>query len=172
MSRERGSVTRDMTVVLTFARKRKSTTTTKSAPSKREFFTLSIELSMNLDWRKMSVETCTSGGRFFSRSCNAASSFSVSSIVPVSGCFVTVSRTAGLPFSEARPSLGWLEPTFTSATSSNVTGAPSTVFITALDISFTSSVETTPLTIYSLPYSYITPPLTLLFIFLVTAMTS
>ena len=47
----------------------------------------------------------------------------------------------------------------TSATSSTSTGSPSAEsFTTALPISAGSVVEVTPRTIYSLPYSYSTPP--------------
>ena len=76
------------------------------APSMSDSCTLSIELLMKFDCLNMSVDTCTSAGMFFFRSFTASSSFSVSSIVPVLGCFVTVSSTAGLPFTEATPSLG------------------------------------------------------------------
>ena len=126
--------------------------TTNMAPSKSEFCTLSIELSMKRDWRKMSVETFTSRGRFFCRSARASSSFSVSSMVPVSGCLVTVRSTAGRPFSEARPSLGCWAPTRTSAMSERRIGVPSALLTTARPIWATSSVETTPRTMYSLPY--------------------
>ena len=107
---------------------------------------------MKRDWRNTSVDTCTSAGRLVCRSCKASSNFPVSSIVPVFGCLVTVSNTAGLPFSEARPSLGCWLPVLTSAMSYNVTGEPPAVLMTARPIFRTSSVETTPRTMYSLPY--------------------
>ncbi|CCY64979.1 unknown [Prevotella sp. CAG:1124] len=74
-------------------------------------------------------------------------------MVPVSGCFVTVSSTAGLPFSEAVPRRGTCAPTCTSATSPSVMASPPELFITAEAISATSSVDTSPRTMYSLPYS-------------------
>ena len=153
ISIDSGSVISDMMVVLTLARKSMSTITTNIAPSYSDDLTLLMELSMNLAWRKVSVDIFTSGGRFFCTSFRASSSFAVSSSVPVSGCLVTVTSTAGLPFSEASPSLGCCAPICTSATSSRVTGAPPTVLMTLLAISFTSSVETMPRTIYSFPYS-------------------
>ena len=143
----------DIIVVRTFARKRNSTITTNSAPSYSECSTLVIELSMNLDWRKASVLTCTSAGKFFSKSFKASSKRSVSSMVPVPGCLVTVSRTAGFPFSDARPKRGSCAPTCTSATFPRVTASPLTVFTTTSAICLTSSVDTTPRTMYSLPYS-------------------
>ena len=48
MSRERGMVTSDISVVLTFIRNRKSTSITNSAPSTRAFLMLPIEASMKL----------------------------------------------------------------------------------------------------------------------------
>ena len=69
----------------------------------------------------MSVETFTSGGRFFWRSFRDASSLSVSSSVLVAGCLVTVIRTADLPRSEAVPSFGAFGPMVTFAISSSVT---------------------------------------------------
>ena len=102
----------------------------------------------------MSVEICTSFGKFFCKSAKAASSFSVSSMVPVFGCLVTVMSTAGFPFSEASPNLGCCDPIRTSATSSKVMGAPSgVVLMTARPNLRTSSVEMTPRTMYSFPYS-------------------
>ena len=152
-SSESGSVTREISVVRTLAKNRKSTMTTKIPPSKRDFFTLPIELSIKRLWRKISVETLTSAGKFFCKSCREASNLSVSSSVLVAGCLVTVMSTAGLPRSEAVPSFGALGPTFTSAMSSSVTGKLFTVFTTALPSSSTLVVESTPRTIYSLPNS-------------------
>ena len=131
-SSERGSVTSEMTVVRTLARNRNKTMTTKMPPSKSDFFTLLMELSMKRLWRKMSVDTFTSGGRFFCRSFSEASSLSVSSNVLVEGCLVTVISTAGFPLSEAVPSLGAFGPIRTSAMSSSSTGALLMLFTTAL----------------------------------------
>ena len=50
---ESGIEMRDMMVVRQFIRNMNSTMITKIAPSIKDFFTLSIELSMNLDWRKI-----------------------------------------------------------------------------------------------------------------------
>ena len=152
-SSEIGSVTSEITVVRTFARNRNRTITTKIPPSKSDFFTLPIEFSMKRLWRKISVDTFTSAGRFFWRSFREASSLSVSSRVLVAGCLVTVISTAGLPRSEAVPSFGALGPIFTSAMSSSVTGKVFTVFTTALPSSSTLGVESTPRTIYSFPNS-------------------
>ena len=131
-SSERGSVTSEMTVVRTLARNRNKTMTTKMPPSKSDFFTLLMELSMKRLWRKMSVDTFTSGGRFFCRSFSEASSLSVSSNVLVEGCLVTVISTAGFPLSEAVPSLGAFGPIRTSAMSSSSTGTLLMLFTTAL----------------------------------------
>ncbi len=101
----------------------------------------------------MSVETCTSAGMFFLRSAIAASNFSVSSIVPVFGCLVTVSNTAGFPLSDATPNLGLSGPILISAISANFTGLPLAIFTTDFEIRFTASADTTPRNMYSLPYS-------------------
>ena len=94
---DKGMVTSDMTVVRTFIRKIKRTTTTNTAPSTRAFFTLSILLSMKRDWRYTSVERRTSAGRVFSKSSSVRSISAVRSRVLVLGCLVTVIITAGLP---------------------------------------------------------------------------
>ena len=112
-----------------------------------------MEFSINVLWRKMSVDTCTSAGRFFCRSAMAASSLSVSSMVPVLGCLVTVTNTAGFVSTDAMPSLGDLSAISTSATSDNTTGIPFMRFTTARPISSTLVVDTAPRTMYSLPYS-------------------
>ena len=117
-----GKATKEMTVVRTFIKKRKSTITTKTLPSKRLRFTLLMELSMKRLWRKISVETCTSAGKFFCRSATIPSNFSVNSSVLVSGCFVTVISTAGFVRSEAKPNFGLLPPICTVAISPKVTG--------------------------------------------------
>ena len=163
-----------MTVVRTLARKRISTMTTKIPPSTSDFFTLPMELSMKRLWRKMSVETCTSGGRFFCKSFSEASSLAVRSRVLVAGCLVTVSSTAGLPRSEARPNLGVCAPMRTSATSSSKTGSdelratsdellplPLVACSSSLEADLTTVlpsnsvfvVAVSPRTMYSLPYS-------------------
>ena len=152
-NKDRGMVTRDMRVVLTFIRKRKRMMTTNSPPSMRDFLILSMQLSMNLCCRNMSVATWTSDGSWERSSSMAASSLAVSSMVLASGCFVTVIRTAGLPLWEAVPSFGDLEPVLISATSASVTGASPSSLTTACPMASTSEVESTPLTIYSLPYS-------------------
>ena len=162
-----------MMVVRTLAKKRNSTMTTKIPPSMSDFCTLPIELSIKRLWRKMSVETFTSGGRFFCKSFSEASSLAVSSRVLVAGCFVTVSSTAGLPRSEARPNLGVCAPMRTSATSSNRIGSDGlrvtsdgllplplvarSSSLVALTTVFPSNsvfvVAVSPRTMYSLPYS-------------------
>ena len=148
-----GSVTSEMTVVRTLARNRKRTITTKIPPSNSDFFTLPIELSMKRLWRKISVDTFTSAGRFFCKSFKEASNLSVSSSVLVAGCLVTVSNTAGFPRSEAVPNFGALGPIATSAISSSNTGTPLILFTTAFPNWSALSVESTPRTMYSLPYS-------------------
>ena len=163
---DRGRVTSEIMVVRTLARKRNSTMTTKIPPSMSDFCTLPIELSIKRLWRKMSVETFTSGGRFFCKSFSEASSLAVSSRVLVAGCFVTVSSTAGLPRSEARPNLGVCAPMRTSATSSNKIGSDELLplplvacssSLVALTTVFPSNsvfvVAVSPRTMYSLPYS-------------------
>ena len=152
-NRERGRATSEITVVRIFIRKRKRTITTKKLPSNRLFFTLLIELSMKRLWRKISVETCTSDGKFFCKSATIASSLSVRSIVLVFGCLVTVISTAGLARSEAVPSFGLLPPIFTVATFSKRTGKSPTVFTTPFPISSALAVERTPRMMYSLSYS-------------------
>ena len=101
----------------------------------------------------MSVETFTSGGRFFCRSFKDASNLSVSSSVLVAGCLVIVISTADFPRSEAVPSFGAFGPMVTSAISSSVTGKLFTVFTTALPSCSVLEVESTPRTIYSFPNS-------------------
>ena len=128
---EMGSVTSEIIVVRTFARNRKSTITTKIPPSNNDFFTFPMELSIKRLWRKISVETFTSAGRFFCKSFKEASSLSVSSSVLVEGCLVTVSNTAGFPRSEAVPNFGAFAPMATSAISSNSTGTVLILFTTA-----------------------------------------
>ena len=119
---DNGMVTKEMMVVRTLAKNKNSTITTKSAPSRSESFTLSIELWIKRDWRNTSVDTWTFAGKSFCKSSIALSNTSVNSMVPVLGCLVTVSNTAGFPFSEATPNLGLSEPIFISATSDKVTG--------------------------------------------------
>ena len=123
----------------------------------------------------MSVLTFTSGGRFFCKSFKDASNLSVNSSVLVAGCLVTVNSTADLPRSDAVPSLGNFAPTCTSAMSSSKIGAfPEAVppRTTARASWSTRSVESTPRTMYSLPYSYNTPPFAFRFISRVTVMIS
>ena len=150
---ESGNVTNEISVVRTFARNRNRTITTKIPPSKSDFFTLPIELSIKRLWRKMSVDTFTSGGRFFWRSFNEVSNLSVNSSVLVAGCLVTVISTAGLPRSEAVPSFGAFGPMVTFAISSSVTGKLFTVLTTALPSCPVCVVDSTPRTIYSFPNS-------------------
>ena len=152
-NRDKGRATSEMIVVRTFIKKKKRTIITKTDPSNKAFWILLIELSINRDWRNMSVETCTSAGRVFCSSCKETSNFSVNSSVFVDGCLVTVIKTAGLPFSEASPSLGALAPIRTSATSEIKSGTSLMVLITALPISSGWVVAITPWTMYSLPYS-------------------
>ena len=154
-----------MTVVRTLARNRNRTMTTKIPPSNNDFCTLPMELSMKRLCLKMSVLTFTSGGRFFCRSFREVSNLSVSSRVLVAGCLVTVSSTAGFPRSEAVPSFGSLAPMRTSAMSSSRTGTPGVEAGEADEVSpscsltavlascSTRSVEITPRTMYSFPYS-------------------
>ena len=153
-SRESGMATKEMAVVLTFIKKRKSTTMTKRLPSTKLFFTLLMELSMKRLCRKMSVEMCTSAGRLFWRSARLASSFSVSSRVLVFGCFVTVMRTAGFAFSDAKPSFGLLPPIWTVAMSRSRTGTlPGNDLTTPFASSSAFAVDKTPRIMYSLLYS-------------------
>ena len=119
---ESGKATNDITVVRAFIRKRKSTITTNILPSNRLRFTLLIELSMKRLWRKISVDTFTSAGKFFCRSIKTASRLAVNCSVLVSGCFVTVISTAGSVLTEAVPSFGLLPPIRTLAMSAKVTG--------------------------------------------------
>ena len=145
-----GRVTREMTVVRALARKRARMMVTKRAPSSNESFTLPILLSMKRDWRKMSVFTFTSGGKVAFISSSERSIRSVSSRVPVCGCFVTVISTAGFPSTEAHPILGSCAPMRTSAMSFRVTGTVPIRFTTACPISSTRVVDTMPRTMYSL----------------------
>jgi len=144
ISMESGKAMSEIRVVRAFIRKKNSTITTKMAPSNKDFWMLLMELLMKRDCRKMSVEMRTSAGRVFCSSCMEASSLSVSSSVLVFGCLVTVTSTAGLPFSEARPNLGALAPICTSAMSDRVMGRSLTVLTTALPISSTWVVASTP----------------------------
>ena len=146
-------VTREITVVLTFIRKRKSTIITKRPPSNRDFLILSMELSMNLCWRKMSVYISMSEGIWPRISSIASSSLAVSSMVLASGCLVTVISTAGSPLCEAVPSFGVLSPILISAMSERVIGASPSSLTTVWPMASTSEVDRTPRMMYSLPYS-------------------
>ena len=95
VSRAMGMVTSEMTVVLTLARKRKSMTTTKMAPSMRACRTLLTLLSMKRDWRYTSECISMSLGSWWLSSSRARSIFSVRSMVEILGCLVTVSTTDG-----------------------------------------------------------------------------
>ena len=151
---ESGMEIREMIVVLQFIRNMNNTMTTKMPPSISDFFTLSMELRMNFDWRKISELTFTSAGIFTCSSLRADSSFVSSCKVLTLGCLVTVRTIAGFPSLEATPRRGVLGPIFMSAIASRVIGFPlPVVFTTAFFISSMSLVERTPLTIYSLPYS-------------------
>ena len=119
---DRGMDTSEMSVVLQFIRNMKRTMTTNNPPSSSDLRTLPIDPSMKLDWRNISELTFTSEGSEALRSSKAESSLPVSSRVLVSGCFVTVSSTAGLPSLEATPRTGALAPVRTRAMSSRVTG--------------------------------------------------
>ena len=151
---ESGMETSEITVVRQFIRNMNSTMITKIAPSIKDCFTLSNELSMKRDWRNIRELTLTSAGRLAFSSSNALSSLPVRASVLVLGCFVTVSSTAGFPSLEATPSTGVFGPMRTSATASSVIGSPfSEVFTTAFFSSSMSLVDRRPRTIYSLPYS-------------------
>ena len=151
---ESGMEIREMSVVLQFIRKRKRIRTTNMPPSIRDFLTLPMEASMKRDWRKMSVLILTSSGSTVRMSESSRSSLRVSSRELVSGCLVTVRMTAGRPSLEATPSTGVFGPTVSSATASSGIGRPpAPVFTTALRSCERSSVERTPRTMYSLPYS-------------------
>ena len=152
-SKERGKATREMIVVRKFIRKKNRTMMTNRAPSKRAFWMLSMELLIKRDWRNISVEICTSVGSVFCSSCKEASSLSVNSSVLVEGCLVTVTKTAGFPFSEATPSFGVLAPICTVAISEMRIGTSLTVLTTALPNSSVWVVDSTPCIIYSFPYS-------------------
>ena len=169
---DKGMAVSEMIVVRVFIKKKKSTITTKIAPSKRALCTLFIELLIKCDCLKILVDTFTSAGKFFCSSASASSIFLVSSIVPVLGCFLTVISTAGCASTEAIPNLGALSEIITSATSDSTTGLPSIRFTTAKPISSVSVVVMSPRTMYSLPYSYMIPPLALLFILRDAANTS
>ena len=170
---DNGSAISEMTVVRKFIRKMNRMMMTNIAPSISDFWMLSIELSMNRDWRKMSVETWMSDGRLSRISSSVLSRFSVSSSEFVLGCLVTVISTAAFPRSEAIPKRGNLAPTRTSATSSSMTGMPSgDVRMTALPICFGSVVERMPRTMYSLPYWFRIPPFALRLISSTTVMIS
>ncbi len=151
---ESGMETSEITVVRQFIRNMNSTMITKIAPSIKDCFTLSNELSMKRDWRNIRELTLTSAGRLAFSSSKALSSLPVSASVLVLGCFVTVSSTAGFPSLEATPRTGVFGPMRTSATASSVIGSPfSDVLTTAFFISSKSLVDRRPRTIYSLPYS-------------------
>ena len=100
----------------------------------------------------------TSGGSAVLSSASAASIFSERSSVLVSGCFVTVIITHGLPRSDATPVFGVRLPIFTAAMSPSVTAAPPAVFTKAAESAAVSRVASMPRMMYSLPYSYSTPP--------------
>ena len=93
-------------------------------------------------------------------------------MVLVLGCFVTVIITHCLPFSDAVPMLGAWLPTFTVAISPMVIAVLPEPFTNAFFSASILFVALTPRTIYSLPYSYSTPPEVLRFISCIAAFTS
>ena len=143
----------DMKVVRTFMRKMKSTIATQIPPSRSDWRMLPIELLIKSLCRKVSVEIFRSLGRVFFISSRAATTLSVIVLVSALGCLVTVSSTAGLAFSEARPSFGDLVPSCTPATSESSTVPRSSERTTVLAMSVRLVVLMFPLMIYSLPYS-------------------
>ena len=165
-------VINEITVVRIFIRNKSSTIITKIPPSYKDFWTLSIELLIKRDWRKISVVTFTSLGNTFCKSSKDLSNLPVRSRVLVLGCLVTVNNIPALPRSEASPILGALAPILTSAIFSSVMGTSSTFLITALRRASTLLVDNTPRTINSFPNSYKTPPAAFWFISFTTSMTS
>ncbi|CCY36416.1 unknown [Tannerella sp. CAG:118] len=156
---DRGRATNEIIVVLRFIRNRNNTIITKNAPSNNDFCILSIELSMKRDCLNTSFEICTSGGIDFCKSIIDASNALVKSNVLVFGCLVTVTKTAGFPFSEANPNLGALFPICIVAISSNRIGTLFSIFTIDLESSSVLLVDSIPRTIYSFPNSYKIPPL-------------
>ena len=154
MSIDRGMEISEMRVVLQFIRKMNSTRATNMPPSTSDFFTLPIDPSMNLDWRNIPELTLTSEGRAALMSSSSLSSFLVSSSEFVLGCLVTVIMTAGFPSFDAMPRTGVFGPILTSAIASSGIGRPlGEVFTRAFFICSMSSVDRTPRTMYSFPYS-------------------
>ncbi len=147
-----GSATTDISVVRRFMRKKKSTIITKSAPSSRLRCRLLMELSIKSLWRKMSVETRTSAGSVAPIEARASSISSVSCMVPVPGCLVTVIITAGSASTLATPIRGRRPPSSTEAMSPSVTVPPASERTTACAIASQSEVLISALTMYSFPY--------------------
>ena len=152
---EIGIASSEMTVVRKLPRKTIRITITSTPPSINARSMLFTELSIKVACRNISVVTCTSGGRFSAISAIVRSSLSVSSSVPVAGCFVTERRTARMPSTEASPICGVLPPVRTSAMSATVIGVPSgESFTTLAAISSGEAVRTRPRTMYTLAFIF------------------
>ncbi len=158
ISNDSGIDTSEISVVRPFCKKTNSTRITNNAPSQSDCLMLPIEPLIKLAWRNMSVDTCTSAGSCERISSIALSKWSVSSSVPVLGCLVTVSSTAGFPCTDATPRRGVCAPIATVATCSKRTVPPAMVGTAVCPSSSISLVESAPRMMYSLPYSYSTPP--------------
>lgn len=107
----------EIAVARQFIRKTNRIIITNNEPSIRVLLILLMEASIKSACLNMFVLIFTSSGNHFLRSRMVLSIFSVSSIVFVDGCFITVITIAGLPFTEASP-IFVDEPILISETSS------------------------------------------------------
>ena len=92
---DNGRATSDIIVVRMFIKKKNKIITTKTAPSISARWMLEIELLMNEDCLKISVEILIPSGIDFRASSNSSSICAVNLFVSIFGCFVIVNNTAG-----------------------------------------------------------------------------
>ena len=154
ISIETGIETSEITAVLQFIRKMNSTTITKKAPSSSDLPTFPTEFRMKSDCLNMSVLMFIPAGRLERISSSASSISRVSLMVFTSGCLVTVSSTASLPSFDAAPSFGVLAPSLIWAMSESSMTLPFGLSFTGASPKVSSSsVESSPRSMYSLPWS-------------------
>ena len=92
---DNGRATSDIIVVRMFIKKKNKIITTKTAPSISARWMLEIELLINEDCLKISVEILIPSGIDFRASSNSSSICAVNLFVSIFGCFVIVNNTAG-----------------------------------------------------------------------------
>ena len=150
----------EINVVRALARNRYSTTATMADAAISLPLRLPIDDSMKSAWRKVTWGASMPGGRVFCKSFKAASIWPVSLTVSASGCFCTLSTTAGLPLKPASPRL-MAAAKVTSATCRSSKGRPSRVATGRRSRSASLLVRPMLRIRYSRPLSSRKPPLVL-----------